>query len=967
MKHNSIDSCLKRARTLHEQGNLTLAASMYREILAISPDRVDALFLLGTACLQLGDYAQARQLLERVLELQPRHCEALSNLGLNLNYAGQPEAALPLLEQALSLKPTYGDAWHNYGTALEACGRVEDAAAAYRRLRDLNPGRFDGPYNLGRMLMKLGKRDEAESQFVRALDIDPARRLQVLNDLGVLCHEAGRFEQAIGYLHSALALDPDFSEAHNTLAACLQEMGAAYIPQALEHYRCAARLAPADPLPPWNAAMLELYLGQLAAGWDSYELRWLQHPDTKHPSFPQWQGGHLAGQSILVYPEQGVGDELLFASCLPDLIGRATHVGILCDRRLAPLYARSFPDATVYGGREPGSENWSAQVADVHDCCVAIGSLPRYLRRSTDEFPDRAAYLVADPERVEYWRSYLRQLAGGRNLVGLCWRSGLRSGVRHRYYMAIEDCAPLFALPDIVWVNLQYDECQMELQVARERFGATVLECSGLDLRNDLDEQAAMIRALDAVVSAPTVVAELAGALGVPVLREGLGWTSLGTDHMPWHPTMQLFARPNAVAPWEPVMKDLAGALAQTLALALKSPPAEPIHIGADRCVEAALKVMEAEHHKEALRLCTSALVQDAAHADAWYLQGVLLARNGNVPAAIDSLTHALSGNPLEVSIYLARAGLYEETGEVRAALRDCQIALALDSASTEASAAVTRLGSSATVDTEVGAMVLAAWQRAAELHPEDTGVARGYAQALADFGGSNNVLNLNDMLPAAASSKHGTSGCDPVGGGLIYRLVTTGAGMLLTGSETVPEKGTMPAGFSQVQALLHPGSAVLVAGSGDGRAALACAQAVSTGGLVLVLEGHTGRAALLGASFVLNGLDQALVENVDAAGGEVEAQSTLVKRFRSQAMGTVLDRLGRCDLVWIEHAKPLAVLAELQSLVARSKPFLYLVGLQPDAALGDWQAENAYAAIVNQVCDDCGRSRADVLLHPSI
>ncbi|PWV63293.1 tetratricopeptide repeat protein [Plasticicumulans acidivorans] len=1317
------EELLQRAYAAHVRGELDTAIELYRRVLPGAGGHVEALFMYGTALLQRGEFEQARVQLERVLSLQPGHAEALNNLGLGLGHAGELAAGLERLERALALRPQYGDAWNNYGNLLERSGRLEDAAAAYRRLIALEPQRFDGHYNLGLILRRLQHYDDALAALRGALELDPARRARVLNDLGALCHEAGRLEEAAQWLHEALQLEPGFYAARNNYAACLEEMGREYLPQALEQYRAAAALQPDNPLPRWNAAFVELALGRLASGWEGYELRWAQHPDTRHPAFPQWQGESLAGRTILVYPEQGLGDEILFASCLPELMAQALHVGILCDRRLAPLYARSFPDATVYGGREPGSENWSAQVAGA-DCCVAIGSLPRWLRRRLEDFPARTGYLVADAGRTSHWRAWLQAQAAGRRLVGLCWRSGLRSGARHRYYTAIEDCAPLFALDEVVYVNLQYDDCAAELALARERYGARILECPGIDLRNDQDELAALICALDAVVSAPTAVAELAAALGVPVLRQGLGWTSLGSERMPWHPTMQVFLRPTAVAPWAPVIAAMAAALPQTLAHGGAREVVAPLHTGPARCVEAALRLLKLGLPGEALRLCGSALAQDEGHADAWYLQGVLQYRNGERDAAIASLDRAIAGNPLEALIYLARAHAFEDCGDTLAALRDYQLAQAFDAGCAEARQALARLAAGEVCLPDVDAAVLAAYRAALALHGPRAELLERYARALheqgqlaaaeaafgealrqqprlasawsglealllersrfadaraagtqacalapgepqvsvthaftllmlgelaagwdayearwqagaqpplparhpqwngEDLSGRSLLLlpeqGLGDeilfasciadvlcqarevvlvcqqrleslyrrvfaqarvialpagevQLPAdlpacdyqcgigslprwlrrslanfpahdaylqadAVAGAHWRQWLDTLGDGLKvgicwrsglrsgYRrrqyteldewaplfavpgvvfvnlqyddctaelealagtrgvrvvpppaldlrndldgvaalltaldavisaptavaelaaalgrpvlrygrgwtslgtgdmpwhpsmrvfarepdggwgtaiaamarvlagwaahgrvdlaqapadvpappagigLVSTEAGVLLAlAGEHAPRDGATASGFGFVERLLPAGGTVLLAGSGDGLAALSCAAAVGAGGMVLVLEGRAEAAALLAASFVLNGVRHAWVECADAAGVEPSGLSSPLARWRAETPAPALERLGRCDLLWIEHPRPLVVLARLHALLVRCKPFVYVVGGCAAAALADWEAAHTYAHISCTAAAADGSPRVDLLLHPSV
>lgn len=977
MKAASGVDLLQHALELHERGDFGEAAKFYRDYLIKSPDHVNVRFLLGTVCLQMGEFEEGKSLLEQVLAKNPEHIEALKNLAIGMNRQGRHAEGLLLLERALKIDQLHGDIWHTYGEVLESDGRLNDAENAYRRWVGQQPECVDAYIHLGLVLKKLEQREEAEMWLRHALQMGPTDRAKLLNDIAVICHEGGRLDEAVRLLQEAIALVPDYAIAHDTYAACLKEMGAAYLQEALNEYRKAAVLEPADQLTLWNIALAELELGQLESGWDGYEWRWSHFKNVRHPDFSQWEGGSLAGRAILVYPEQGVGDELLFASCLPDVIEQAQHVGVICDRRLVSLYRRSFPHATIYGGREPGSETWSAQVADnVYDVCSAVGSLPRWLRRAIKDFPLRNGYLVADSARVEFWRHWLTQQAGGNKWVGLCWRSGLRSGIRHRFYPTIEDCEPLFAVPGITWVNLQYDECQAELQLARERFDANILECPGLNLRDDLDDQAALIAALDAVVSAPTAVAELAAALGKPVLRQSIGWTSLGTDQMPWHPTMQVFARRSSVEPWQRVMEAMAREVSRIRDNPSVHVPVFPMTLSSTRCVEAALKLMAANHREESLRLCAVALAQDDKNSDAWYLQGVLQYQSGKSTVAVGSLNHAIAGNPLETSIYLARARASEASGKMLAAKFDYQLVLAMEGFCTEASEACRRLAEVETLDADIGATLLGACQSALAHQPRNAVQLERGARALTGYGyltiAEEMFLAALQIQPDLASVASGLKMLprehDLQAEAPVWKLVSTRAGVLLLadGQEAMDEGGS-PLGFVHVEGLLHGGNTALIVGCGDGLAALACARAVGDAGLVLVLEGSAEAGARLHASFVLNSYRHALVECVDAAGGALVGMSPLAARYLSAGAQPLCVRLERCDLIWIEHVRPVHVLARLQEVIGRCKPFIYIVGLQVDPALEEWLSLNTYAHLVCPVTIGGGKLRTDLLLHPAV
>jgi hypothetical protein len=303
-----------------------------------------------------------------------------------------------------------------------------------------------------------------------------------------------------------------------------------------------------------------LACGDLEAGWRDYESRFdpgRGEDRVLRPALPkpEWQGEDLTGKSILVWWEQGIGDQILFAGLLPELIERARRCTLLCAPKLVTLFGRSFPDARV------AAQIDATNPADTFDVQVAAGSVARWLRPTLASFPNRSGYLVADPQRVAYWRERLAGIGGGLK-VGFCWRSGLLKGERAFEYTSLSQWGPIFAVAGVHFVNLQYDECMKELDQARRDFGVTLHHFPEVDMFDDLDETAALMKALDLVISAQTSVSALAGALGVACWQMSCGtdWPALGAENNPWYPTMKCFRR-TWEQPWSEPIERIASEL----------------------------------------------------------------------------------------------------------------------------------------------------------------------------------------------------------------------------------------------------------------------------------------------------------------------------------------------------------------------------------------------------------------------
>lgn len=274
----------------------------------------------------------------------------------------------------------------------------------------------------------------------------------------------------------------------------------------------------------WGQA--EKAVGDLGRGWD------LDAARTTGPRFhrtlglpPRVDGPDLPQAGLLIAAEQGIGDELLFLSCLPDLLADGPTPVVEADPRLHPLLARSFPGLTLID-RQVRAEGVGA-VYDYTQVVPALGltshipagDLPVRYRRDRSRPPTRGGYLRSDPSQVARWRERMAGITAEGPLIGLCWRSMMRSGVRSAYYAELPELLPILRVAGYRFVCLQYDECQDELDALHQDHGIDLWRPADLDQREDLDGVAALISALDGVISTATSVCVLAAAVGCPTVR----------------------------------------------------------------------------------------------------------------------------------------------------------------------------------------------------------------------------------------------------------------------------------------------------------------------------------------------------------------------------------------------------------------------------------------------------------------
>ncbi len=530
---------LNLGNTRRDLGRLADAVEAYRTAVAVDPGHVAARFALGVTLERLGRLEEALSTLSALVEHVPEHRDAWFHLGLIAHQVGGTAVALDAYLCAQRLGLDTEPLQSSLGLALAQLGRLDEAAAAQERAIAWHGDEPRLHVNLAITFRQAGRLNAAAAACDRAIAVDSsyAAAHSVLGSVRV---QQRRQRDALAAHTRARALQPDSPIVLNEFANALMADG--NVEGALNLYREALAKAPHAAALHFHLGLALLAAGQLPEGWTEYAWRHaLPHaqPVWAGAGVP-WRGEPLEGHSILVWREQGLGDELMFASCLSDLVAKDARVVLIGTPRLRALYRRALPGIEVI---DPTDDDAHRHLAtDFH---AAIGTLPRWLRPAVSEFPARPAFLEPDPARVAHWRDRLRQLGDGPN-VGVCWRSGLLTPSRQTGYAPLRDWAPVLQTPRVRFVSLQYDECTAEIAAIERVLGITVHRWSDLDLRNDLDETAALTAALDLVITAPTAVGELAGALGVSTWRvaDERDWTMLGTTGRPWFPTMEVFARP---------------------------------------------------------------------------------------------------------------------------------------------------------------------------------------------------------------------------------------------------------------------------------------------------------------------------------------------------------------------------------------------------------------------------------------
>lgn len=536
-KLDTIDEQLKSeflslwqtAKQESKAGNRERARNLLYEALEYQPNNTELLCNLGKLERKMEFYDDARDNLLTALHLEPHNIRAYLGLGdLNLKI-NEFDEALNYYEKAHEIEPSSPFPLNGIGNALIKKLDLDNALVAYQKAVDAAPGYSVSYCNLGHCYSKMKAYDKAIVPLKIAQALDPTLIESYIN-LQFAYYTQGKLRLTYQTILKGLALDPNNEGLH------------------------------------WSLSWLLLLFKRFDRAWLEYEYRFSPTGgDVVKRSFPfpLWNGEDLTGKTIFVAAEQGLGDQLMFASCLPDLIEQADHCIVECDKKLAGLMQQSFTNIQVLGTQNTDEPTTCTLLPNPINYYTHIGSLPRWFRKDIKSFYPIQAYIRANEQRVSYWKEQLATLGNGLK-VGISWRGGIDKTRNFLRTIPISDWEAIFRLPNIHFINLQYGDCEQDLQEAQKLFGINIHHWP--EAIQDYQETAALVSSLDLVISVCTSAIHLSGALGqhtwvlVPLSPE---WRYLANDEtLPWYQNVKLF-RQQELWQWQPVIDRVASELAK--------------------------------------------------------------------------------------------------------------------------------------------------------------------------------------------------------------------------------------------------------------------------------------------------------------------------------------------------------------------------------------------------------------------
>ncbi len=575
---------LKQAHVLQQQGRREEAETVLRRLLATRPDDADALYQLALLQADAGAYSEAYFHAISAIEASPANLDARALLGRIQAESGSVEAALSTYDDALRIAPQDARILFGRGVVLQRLGRLEQALDSYARALDVSPEQAELWCNHGNVLFSLRQYEPALHSFDEGLRRMPGVALLHFNRANTL-NALGRVTEALAAYDNALALEPgnadmrnnrgnarleagdsagaagDFrrmiadapgdARGYNGLGVAMEQQGA--LKEAADLYRCAIQRAPDFADARHNLALVHLRSRNFTEAWAEYEHRCdpsgYRDSMRKNPAsvalfekLPRWTGKPVEG-TVGLWSEQGIGDQILFSTLVPELVETGQPFVYEVDGRLLPAYRRVFPKLHFVAMSDPPDSALTTAAA-----ALFCGSLPGLFRPTTESFARQPRRLLqAAPERVAHYRSRIGE--GFR--IARAWRSARQGRLGRSKSVNLTDFAPFLAVPGVRCVDVQYGDTVAERAQLAQANGAGLLHFDGIDYYNDLDEVLAILEACDLLITTSNANAHLAAALGKPVWLLYPGerapfhyWAHRGDHRCLWYPSVEIISAP---------------------------------------------------------------------------------------------------------------------------------------------------------------------------------------------------------------------------------------------------------------------------------------------------------------------------------------------------------------------------------------------------------------------------------------
>lgn len=480
------------------------------EKLLLSPNEKGYKKCLAFCYDMTGELFKSKELWIQLIDDDPFSEETLMNLSSVECKLGNLDSALGLLKLITQYHPDSAKPWISMAGIHLLRNEFDECANVSMEAINKDPKNADGFQNLGSGFFHLALFDEAKHAFETALILQPEMR-EAQSSLSSVFFRQGRSQEALDLLEKLISTS-----------------------KVTDRY-------PLEQLK-WSASFIYLRLGNFSKGWEYYEEGMSNNVSgtlLRRPSrtfqVPRWTPNTPADAAVLVWREQGIGDEVIFLTCLQDLIDLGYSVIIECDKRLINIVERSFPGVkareAIYRLEYPHDSphnDFGSQ--------IPVGSLMQYFRPSLERFIDRSGFLVPSKHLLSKWNERLKSIHPTKKKIGISWKSGISDPLRNAKYSALLDWDDLLNSNEYEFINLQYGDSLEEIVEVKNKFGVTIHNWDDLNLKADIEDIFALIKNLDHVITISSAVWTFAAASGTPtsLLLHTPHWTMFNEQYTPF-------------------------------------------------------------------------------------------------------------------------------------------------------------------------------------------------------------------------------------------------------------------------------------------------------------------------------------------------------------------------------------------------------------------------------------------------
>lgn len=511
-KFFKLEDAINKASKLQSTRDFSAALNIFESCLKIAGNNKFIELNIALCKFHQGKYREAAMKFHNLHIRFNEDAQIINFCGISYLKAGEYDVASQFLKAYARSHPNDFENWLNLTQAAGASQNNVDALYYATQAISIKPLDTRAHSNLGCTLLMLEKIDDALISLDTALQLDP-NNFTAISNIASAFEKKGAFSQALPYYKKSIDIcnknSEDDSEIKNRMSLSL------------------------------------LGSGQLKQGWEYWDLGFKSLDSrSRSPkrSFlkPRWCGEDLSNKTIMIWREQGIGDEIRLFGLVNEIIENAGKVIIECQTRLVSLFKRSFPKCEVRESFEWRTNSHEIYKED-YDFQIPVGSLPRYLRSNLENFSPIDPYLKVDKNIQDMFRNRL-SIYQNKKLLGFSWRSGLVTSERSKYFTPISEWGPIFSLKNTVFVNLQYGDCKDELLNAEKEFNIEIVNWSDIDLKQDIESAAALTSIMDNVITAPTSVADIAMAVGTNLkFFTPKTWEFLGGESYPWYKNAQAY------------------------------------------------------------------------------------------------------------------------------------------------------------------------------------------------------------------------------------------------------------------------------------------------------------------------------------------------------------------------------------------------------------------------------------------